>query len=78
MNDPHWSKVTYKDSNYQRGIETHSAAWDLRENYTAIKQSTYFYADIYGTQGEGCVMAVEVLYEGMGTTGSVATCPAWK
>lgn len=32
---------------------------------------------IYGTQGEGCA-AVEVLYEGAGTTGSAATCPALK
>lgn len=55
-------------------------SWGLgfAENYTAIKQSPYFYADISGTQGEGCIMAVEILYEGIGTTGSVATCPALK
>lgn len=43
------------------------------ENYTAIKQTRHFYADIYGTQGPSCVMAVGALYERMGTTGSAAT-----
>lgn len=47
------------------------------ENDTAIKQSPYFYADIYGTQGEGCAMA-EVLHEEIGASGSVAACFALK
>lgn len=45
----------------------------------AIKQSAYSYADIYGThRARGCIMAAEVLYERIGTTGSLATCPALK
>lgn len=77
--------LSFKQGNVQ-GQQLPKGHWNslcsselgFAENYTAIKQSTYFYADIYGTQGEGCIMAVEVLYEGIGTTGSVATCPALK
>ena len=47
VSDPHRSKATYKDSNYQRDIETRSAARGFTGNYTAIKQSTCSYADIY-------------------------------
>lgn len=49
----HWSRLC-------------GAGLGFAENYTAIKQSPYCYADIYGTGDEGGIMAVEVLYEGIG------------
>lgn len=80
MADPHLSKATYKDSNYQRYIEAPlcSSGLGFAENYTAIKKVTIFPCRYIGTQGEGCIRAVEVLYEGIGPTGCAATCPDLK
>lgn len=71
LSEGHWSRLC-------------SSVRGIAENYTAIKAVTVFlcrniYIYIYMVhRAGGCIMAVEVLYEGGGATGSAATCPAWK